>query len=87
MKTVYYLGGIICVCLYYLPFLIFGEDGYLIIHDNLDSNITVLKRMYAPYYQDGAFVQIMNGLPDSMLALSKWSSTSLLFTEKLKLIK
>jgi hypothetical protein len=81
VKTYYYFGGIILLCLYYIPFLILGEGSNLIIHDNLDINMCGfinLKRMYAPYCQDGQFLQIMNGLPDYMLP-SKWSITGLLF--------
>jgi hypothetical protein len=81
-KNYCYLSGIALLCLYYLPFLILGDDSYLIIHDNLDQNMyefTALKRMYAPYYQNGQFIQIMNGLPDYMLPISKWNITGLLF--------
>jgi hypothetical protein len=82
LKLYCYLGGIILLCLYYLPFLIFGEGAYIIIPDNLDQNMyefAALKRMYAPYYQNGQFIQIMNGLPGNMLIASKWSITGLLF--------
>jgi hypothetical protein len=81
-QTYYYLGGIVLLCLYYLPFFIFGENTNLIIHDNLDQNMyefVALKRMYAPYYQNGQFIQYMNGLPDYMLTASKWNVTGLLF--------
>jgi hypothetical protein len=82
LKSCYYIGGIALLCLYYLPFLILGEGAYLIIHDNLDATICEYiraKQMYAPYYQNGTFLQIMNGLPDSMFMISKWSITSLFF--------
>lgn len=33
------LLGVLCVCLYMIPYILYGEDSFITIHDHLDSTI------------------------------------------------
>jgi len=56
--------------LYLLPMLILGENTYITIHDNLDSDVAwrvVLARSALAFDFDAVIPQIMNGLPRTYL--------------------
>jgi hypothetical protein len=71
MKNKLYIIGFILMCLYYLPFFIFGENSYIVVHDNLDISVVnqLLIKLYAgaSYHESQNVTQIMNGLPYEML--------------------
>ncbi len=58
--------GIICILLLHLPFLLLGEDSYIRIHDNLDSEHLYLHilKMYGMLFgkEPSTINAIMNGL-------------------------
>lgn len=64
------LIGILAILCYFIPFLIMGEDSYILIHDNLDSAISRIKIIFD---NDAAFspdkiLPVMDGLARSKFA-------------------
>lgn len=61
--------GIIVITIVFLPYIYWGEDTYVRIHDNLDSNIVWVKMIldqYGPFGSPTAIIQQpMDGLPRS----------------------
>ncbi|MDR1758469.1 MAG: DUF6044 family protein, partial [Bacteroidales bacterium] len=39
MKYKYYLSGILLIAAYYIPFMIMGENSYIMLFDVLDTNM------------------------------------------------
>ena len=76
-----FLAGLFSVfAVYLLPRIILGEDSYVTINDNLDSELIwrlVLKNSGLAFSLKGEISQIMNGLPRefmiSGLNLRNWS--------------
>lgn len=61
--------GILIVILYVLPFIILGQDSYIIIHDNLDGEFIyriILARNGYLFSSNATVEQIMNGIPRSV---------------------
>lgn len=82
MKKQYYLWGIVCICLYYVPVLILGESSSVLIHDNLDGEFIFRLFMNlkdgTAEYSSGMIHSVMNGLPREMIQ-SGWNVTAWLF--------
>ncbi len=60
-----YLFAILLILLYYLPFFIYGEDSYIRVHDNLDSNVVwfqLIIKNKAIFSPAKLIPQQMNGL-------------------------
>lgn len=59
------------IVLYYFPYFLNGEDSYILIHDNLDSNLSWVKilldsgQLFAPPSE--LVPQVFNGIPRSSL--------------------
>ena len=58
--------GIVCIVIYFLPYLILGENAYIRIHDNLDGEfvyrVLASKAKYLFNYK-ASVTEVMNGLP------------------------
>ncbi|MEX0314681.1 MAG: DUF6044 family protein, partial [Allomuricauda sp.] len=62
----WYVLGMTVVALYFLPFLILGEESIIFIHDNLEISFiqrTILARNGLPLSPDFLIEEVMNGLP------------------------
>ncbi len=62
----YFFAGIALVILYCIPFYILGENSYIRIHDNLDSEVvwrTILARSGKIFSSSGFVPEIMGGIP------------------------
>lgn len=61
------LCGIIIISAYYIPYLIFGGDSFITIHDNLDSGIANIKTLLdtKSLFNYSKTLPIMDGLPRS----------------------
>ncbi|WP_119864588.1 DUF6044 family protein [Clostridium isatidis] len=67
----YFCIGLSIVFIYVLPYFLLGENSYILIHDNLDSNVTWYKILaesgqYFGSY-DSTIPNIMNGVPRNVL--------------------
>lgn len=70
-KNLYFCIGLSIVFIYVLPYFLLGENSYILIHDNLDSNVTWYKILaesgqYFGSY-DSTIPNIMNGVPRNVL--------------------
>ena len=75
--------GLLCIIVYYIPYFIYWDSMYIHIHDNLDSNVTYLKKLKDTdnlFDLNGTF-SIMGGIDRSSfptqliyLLLNKYSS-------------
>jgi len=81
-KQIIIYGIVILVfAFFFLPFLIFGTDSIITIHDNLDSSLPVLK-MFRDYNYFGKFdtpTNSFNGMSTLYMNFSNYSFHSLLF--------
>jgi len=61
--------ALIGLMIYFSPYIIFGEDTHVLIHDNLDSNISCVKMVLdngGPFFSPSQEIeQILNGLDAS----------------------
>lgn len=67
-KAMFWLS-ILAIILYYLPYLILGSNSHLLIHDNLDANVSWIKSLISHGQllarPTETIDQVMNGVPRS----------------------
>ncbi|WP_318343168.1 DUF6044 family protein [Flagellimonas baculiformis] len=62
----WYFLGLVIIVLYFLPFLILGEESIIFIHDNLEISFIqriILARNGLPFSPTFLIEEVMNGLP------------------------
>ena len=62
----YFFAGFTLVLLYCIPFFILGEDAYVKLHDNLDSEVVwrvILSKTGVMFSSSATIPEIMNGIP------------------------
>lgn len=75
-KKFYYIGFIVILC-YYIPFLIMGENSYLIIHDHLEPYLAHYKMLkeYDAIFDSTKSIPVMSGLEKGCFDLSNLITT------------
>ncbi|OIN60228.1 DUF6044 family protein [Arsenicibacter rosenii] len=71
-EKTYFISALALLGLYFLPYLLLGEDAYVTIHDNLDSDflyLHILKISRTAFAMDPMAVvpNMMNGIPRAAL--------------------
>lgn len=81
-KNLFIIYGVLIVTLYMIPYVLFGEESYITIHDFLDLTVGHLKAIIDnnSFFKTNDTIQIMNGIQRGLIPFtSMFEIKSLLF--------